>query len=32
MAGGFVPLPEIVKVRQRVTLQGGIDVPVPLAD
>ncbi|MEW1955378.1 ATP-binding protein [Terrabacter sp. NPDC080008] len=32
LAGGFVPLPAIVRVRRRATLQGGVDVPVPLAD
>lgn len=30
MAGGFVPLPSIVRIRPRVTVEGGIDVPVPL--
>lgn len=32
LAGGFVPLPTVVKMRDRVTPEGGVDVPVPLAD
>ena len=32
MAGGFVPMPTVVKVRDRITPEGGVDVPVPLAD
>lgn len=32
MAGGFVPLPTVVKVRDRITPEGGVDVPVPLSD
>jgi DNA helicase HerA-like ATPase len=32
MAGGFVPLPTVVKVRDRITPEGGVDVPVPMAD
>lgn len=31
IAGGFVPLPTVVKVRGRLTPEGGVDVPVPLA-
>ena len=30
VGGGFVPMPSIVRVRDRVTLEGGIDVPVPM--
>lgn len=30
LAGGFVALPSVVKVRARVTAEGGTDVPVPL--
>ena len=30
VGGGFVPMPSIVRVRQRVTPDGGIDVPVPM--
>jgi DNA helicase HerA-like ATPase len=30
VAGGFVPMPSIVRVRGRVTPEGGIDVPVPM--
>jgi len=30
VGGGFVPMPSIVRVRQRVTPEGGIDVPVPM--
>ncbi|GAA2032599.1 hypothetical protein GCM10009740_23440 [Terrabacter terrae] len=30
LAGGFVSYPSIVRVRPRVTLEGGIDVPVPM--
>ena len=30
LAGGFVPMPSIVRVRGRVTPEGGIDVPVPM--
>ncbi|MCU1481445.1 MAG: ATP-binding protein [Subtercola sp.] len=29
-AGGFSPAPAIVQVRDRITVEGGIDVPVPL--
>lgn len=32
LAGGFVPLPTVVKMRDRITPEGGADVPVPLAD
>ena len=32
MAGGFVPLPTVVKVRDRISPEGGVDVPVPLRD
>jgi DNA helicase HerA-like ATPase len=32
VAGGFVGLPIVVKMRDRVTPEGGVDVPVPLAD
>lgn len=32
LAGGFVPLPTVVKMRDRITPEGGVDVPVPLAD
>lgn len=31
LAGGFVPMPGVVKMRQRLTVEGGVDVPVPLA-
>jgi uncharacterized protein len=30
VAGGFVPAPSIIKFRDRVTHEGGIDVPVPM--
>jgi DNA helicase HerA-like ATPase len=30
VAGGFVPAPSIVKFRDRITHEGGIDVPVPM--
>jgi DNA helicase HerA-like ATPase len=30
LAGGFVPMPSVVRVRGRVTPQGGTDVPVPM--
>ncbi len=30
LAGGFVASPSIVKVRDRITTEGGIDVPVPM--
>lgn len=30
LAGGFVSYPSIIRVRPRVTLEGGIDVPVPM--
>jgi hypothetical protein len=30
LAGGFVPMPSIVRMRTRVTPQGGTDVPVPM--
>ncbi len=30
LAGGFVTMPSIVRVRGRVTPQGGTDVPVPM--
>ena len=30
VGGGFVPMPSIVRVRQRITPEGGIDVPVPM--
>jgi uncharacterized protein len=30
VAGGFVPMPSVVRVRGRVTPEGGIDVPVPM--
>ena len=30
VAGGFVPMPSIVRMRGRVTPEGGIDVPVPM--
>ena len=29
-AGGFVPAPSLVRVRDRITEEGGIDVTVPL--
>lgn len=32
LAGGFVPLPTVVRMRDRVTPEGGVDVPVPLAE
>lgn len=32
LAGGFVAYPGIVRVRPRVTVEGGIDIPVPMAD
>ncbi|MDN5790076.1 MAG: ATP-binding protein [Micrococcales bacterium] len=31
VAGGFVPAASIIRVRQRLTVEGGSDVPVPLA-
>ncbi|WP_344114034.1 ATP-binding protein [Terrabacter aerolatus] len=30
LAGGFVPMPSVVRMRRRVTAQGGTDVPVPM--
>ncbi len=30
LAGGFVSAPSITKVRDRITAEGGIDVPVPM--
>ena len=27
LAGGFVPMPGVVKMRQRLTVEGGVDVP-----
>jgi DNA helicase HerA-like ATPase len=30
VAGGFVAMPSIVRVRDRITLEGGIDVRVPM--
>jgi uncharacterized protein len=30
VAGGFVPAPSIMKFRERITHEGGIDVPVPM--
>src|SRR3954468_13194281 len=30
LAGGFVPMPSVVRIRGRVTPQGGTDVPVPM--
>jgi DNA helicase HerA-like ATPase len=30
VAGGFVPAPSIIRFRDRVTHEGGIDVPVPM--
>lgn len=30
LAGGFVASPSIVKIRDRITTEGGIDVPVPM--
>jgi DNA helicase HerA-like ATPase len=30
LGGGFVPMPSIVRVRGRLTPEGGIDVPVPM--
>jgi uncharacterized protein len=32
LAGGFVPLPTVVRMRDRVTPEGGVDVPVPMAE
>ena len=32
LAGGFVPAPGIIRVRDRVTVEGGFDVGVPLRD
>ena len=32
VAGGFVPAPSIVKFRDRITPEGGVDVPVPMPD
>ena len=32
LAGGFVALPTVVKVRDRITPEGGVDVKVPLVD
>ena len=29
-AGGFSPAPNIVQVRERLTVEGGVDVPVPM--
>lgn len=29
MAGGFIPVPSLVKVDERLTFEGGIDVEVP---
>jgi DNA helicase HerA-like ATPase len=30
VAGGFVPAPSIIRFRDRITHEGGIDVPVPM--
>ena len=30
VAGGFVPAPSIIKFRDRITHEGGIDVSVPM--
>ena len=30
VAGGFVPAPSIIKFRDRITQEGGVDVPVPM--
>jgi hypothetical protein len=30
VAGGFVPLPALVQMGARLTVEGGSDVPVPL--
>jgi DNA helicase HerA-like ATPase len=32
LAGGFVPAPSLLKVRDRLTQEGGIDVRVPMPD
>jgi DNA helicase HerA-like ATPase len=32
VAGGFVPAPSILKFRDRITQEGGVDVPVPMPD
>jgi uncharacterized protein len=32
LAGGFVPLPTVVRMRDRVTPEGGVDVPVPMVE
>ncbi|HWI33604.1 MAG TPA: ATP-binding protein, partial [Lapillicoccus sp.] len=32
VAGGFVPAPSILKFRNRITQEGGVDVPVPMPD
>jgi len=32
LAGGFAPVPMFVKMRSRLTREGGSDVPVPLVD
>jgi uncharacterized protein len=32
LAGGFVPTPGIIRVRDRITTEGGIDVSVPTRD
>ena len=32
LAGGFVPAPSLLKVRDRLTQEGGIDVGVPMPD
>ena len=30
LAGGFVPAPTITKIADRLTVEGGVDVPVPM--
>ena len=32
VAGGFVSLPVVVQMRDRVTPEGGVDVKVPMSD
>jgi hypothetical protein len=32
LAGGFAPVPMLVQMRERLTHEGGSDVPVPMAD
>ena len=32
VAGGFVPVPSLIRMGGRLTVEGGRDVPVPLAE